>query len=163
DFERNTRATSGGKGAITTAPAGGACGAPVDAEVQTALAGGLDQPVKELSDRPENCTKDWDAVEAFMRQIRPVHGRRTLDAAAVGPTEVACVLRSLGTFGLPGDATGTDALEKKGDATGSRAQGAGGYNVPSLYGLAVGAPYLHHGQAATLQDLFDDSRWQNHL
>ena len=36
------------------------------------------------------------------------------------------------------------------------AQGQGGYNVPSLYGLALGAPYLHAGQARTLTELFDN-------
>ena len=44
----------------------------------------------------------------------------------------------------------------------ARAEGRAGYNVPSLYGLALGAPYLHHGQAATLSDLFSDARWNNH-
>ena len=43
-----------------------------------------------------------------------------------------------------------------------RAQGRGGYNVPSLYGVALGAPYLHHGQAATLTELFTEVRWQSH-
>ena len=36
-----------------------------------------------------------------------------------------------------------------------RAQGRLGYNVPSLYGLAVGAPYLHHGAVPTLRDLLE--------
>jgi hypothetical protein len=82
-------------------------------------------------------------------------------AAAVGPKQVTCVLRNAGTFGIPGNASTTDALEKNPDNT--RAQGRGGFNVPSLYGLALGAPYLHHGQAKTLEELFDDSRWEQHL
>jgi hypothetical protein len=81
--------------------------------------------------------------------------------AAVPPNSVACSLRRVGTFGLPGDAAGTDRLELK--ANGTRAQGAGGYNPPSLYGLSVGAPYLHHGQATTLAEVFTDGRWQAHL
>ena len=44
-----------------------------------------------------------------------------------------------------------------------RAQGRGGYNVPSLYGLALGAPYFHHGQAATLDELLGDPKWEQHL
>ncbi len=83
------------------------------------------------------------------------------EAAAVAPKQVSCVLRNIGTFGLPGDLSKTDALEKKPDGT--RAQGRGGYNVPSLYGMSLGAPYLHHGQAQTLEELFTDPRWQNHL
>jgi cytochrome c peroxidase len=34
------------------------------------------------------------------------------------------------------------------------AQGADGFNVPSLFGLSVGAPYLHAGNARTLEELF---------
>jgi YVTN family beta-propeller protein len=83
------------------------------------------------------------------------------EAAAVAPKQVSCVLRNIGTFGIPGDTAKTDALEKKPDGT--RAQGRGGFNVPSLYGMSLGAPYLHHGQAQTLEELFTDPRWQNHL
>jgi DNA-binding beta-propeller fold protein YncE len=79
----------------------------------------------------------------------------------IAPLRVACAMRNIGTFGLPGDVTLTNALEVKPDA--SRAQGRGGYNVPSLYGLALGAPYLHHGQARTLHELFSDPAWQDHL
>jgi hypothetical protein len=83
------------------------------------------------------------------------------EAAEVAVPQLACVLRNVGTFGVPDDAAGTDALEKR--ATGAlRAEGRVGYNVPSLYGLALGAPYLHHGQAPTLGDLFSDTRWNFH-
>ncbi len=44
----------------------------------------------------------------------------------------------------------------------SRAQGRLGYNLPSLYGLSLGAPYLHHGGAHTLAELFDDPKWKQH-
>ena len=82
------------------------------------------------------------------------------EAAVIAPPMVGCTLRNVGTFGIPGDAPATTSLEKKDD--GSRSEGRGGYNVPSLYGLAVGAPYLHHGQAVTLTDLFTSARWANH-
>ena len=55
----------------------------------------------------------------------------------------------------------TVALELKQDST-SRAQGKGGFNVPSLFGLSLGAPYLHHGQASTLDELFTDPKWLAH-
>ncbi|MCX5747278.1 MAG: hypothetical protein NT062_32830, partial [Proteobacteria bacterium] len=85
------------------------------------------------------------------------------EPAAVGIGQAACVLRNVGTFGIPGDATATDALEQRPLAGALvRAQGRGGYNIPSLYGLALGAPYLHHGQASTLDALFTDTRWQFH-
>ncbi|MBP6845220.1 MAG: YncE family protein [Kofleriaceae bacterium] len=73
------------------------------------------------------------------------------------PNQIACVLRNVGTFG-------GDALEQRlvnGNLV--RAQGRLGYNVPSLYGLAVGAPYLHHGGGSDLADLFDDPAWQAHI
>jgi len=73
------------------------------------------------------------------------------------PNQVACVLRNVGTFG-------SDALEQRlvnGNLV--RAQGRLGYNVPSLYGLAVGAPYLHHGGAVDLANLFDNPAWQAHI
>jgi cytochrome c553 len=81
----------------------------------------------------------------------------------IGIGQVACSLRNVGTFGAPGDTALTDALELR-PFQGSlvRAQGRAGYNVPSLYGLALGAPYLHHGQAPTLEELFADARWGFH-
>jgi YVTN family beta-propeller protein len=88
------------------------------------------------------------------------------DPKGLGPNQLACVLRNLGTFGVPGDAAATAALELKNDPTklssALRAQGRLGYNPPSLYGLALGAPYLHHGGAHTLAELFDDPKWKQH-
>jgi len=80
---------------------------------------------------------------------------------AVGVPQSACSLRNVGTFGVPMDTARTDELEVRPGAA-PRAQGRSGYNVPSLYGLALGAPYLHHGQAPTLKELFTDTRWQFH-
>lgn len=73
------------------------------------------------------------------------------------PNQVACVLRNVGTFG-------SDALEVRLNNAGAivRAQGRLGYNIPSLYGLAVGAPYLHHGGAGDLTELFDNPAWLAH-
>jgi DNA-binding beta-propeller fold protein YncE len=93
--------------------------------------------------------------------------------AGVPVLQIACSLRDVATFGVPSANPGTpaddaaakaatDALEVRGAGAPAIAEGFAGYNVPSLYGLAVGAPYLHHGQAATLADLFTDPRWINH-
>ncbi len=75
---------------------------------------------------------------------------------AIAPGQVACVLRNVGSFG-------GDALETR-LANGNvvRAQGRLGYNVPSLYGMALGAPYFHHGQVDSLEELFDDAAWAAH-
>ena len=82
------------------------------------------------------------------------------EPAPIAIAEVACVLRNVGTFGVPGDAAATDAIELR--PGNLRAEGRAGFNVPSLYGLALGAPYLHHGQAPTLTDLFTNPRWGFH-
>ena len=80
---------------------------------------------------------------------------------AIGFNQLACVLRNTGTFGVPGDDVATKALEVKNPGN-ARAQGRLGYNIPALYGLSLGAPYLHHGGARTLAELFDDPKWRQH-
>lgn len=88
------------------------------------------------------------------------------EAAPVAVRQAACSLRNVGTFGVAGDAKATDELELRIPAAStrapSRAEGRAGFNVPSLYGLALGAPYLHHGQAPTLRDLFTNPKWGFH-
>lgn len=113
--------------------------------------------------RPSTWPSTWN-YNTFETQTQPIISETTTgpaEAAAITPNQVSCVLRNISTFGVPGDTTSTDALEKKPD--GSRAQGRGGYNVPALYGLSVGAPYLHHGQAMSLTELINDSKWSSHL
>ena len=65
------------------------------------------------------------------------------------PEQVSCAIRNVQSFG-PAE------LEER-IVAGNRvkSQGAQGYNVPSLYGLQLGAPYLHSGLAATLDPLLD--------
>jgi len=90
----------------------------------------------------------------------PADATGPAEVTAIAPLQVACVVRNVGTFGIPGDTAATDVLELKNNNT--RAQGRGGYNIPSLYGLALGAPYLHHGQAKSLDDLFTLSAYEFH-
>jgi mono/diheme cytochrome c family protein len=90
----------------------------------------------------------------------PADATGPAEPTGIVPLQVACVVRNVGTFGIPGDQAATDALELK--SNGTRAQGRGGYNVPSLYGLAVGAPFLHHGQARSLDDLFTQTAYDFH-
>ncbi|HET7502253.1 MAG TPA: YncE family protein [Kofleriaceae bacterium] len=73
--------------------------------------------------------------------------------------QLACALRNVGTYGIPGDDGATTSFEVR---AGTPAEGRAGYNIPSLYGLRLGAPYLHHGQSPTLEDLFSNSKWKNH-
>lgn len=68
------------------------------------------------------------------------------------PQRHSCVMRKVGTFDADGpDGRGADELRQNGMA----AQGVDGFNVPSLLGMAVGAPYLHNGAAETLEELLD--------
>jgi len=82
------------------------------------------------------------------------------EGSALAPPQSFCSLRNVGTFGVAGDPGATDALEIR--APSGRAEGRGGYNIPSLYGLALGAPYLHHGQSPSLNDLFTNAAWGFH-
>ncbi|MCB9548259.1 MAG: hypothetical protein H6706_20770 [Myxococcales bacterium] len=61
----------------------------------------------------------------------------------------ACNIRDVGTFGAAGGAAEVRA-------NGQPAQGRNGFNVPSVMGMALGAPYLHNGAAATLDALLTD-------
>jgi YVTN family beta-propeller protein len=94
-------------------------------------------------------------------------------AVAVDPTgpaspgapilQLACALRNVSTFGVAGDVTLEVRPPIAGVETGFQpAQGRAGYNIPSLYSLALGAPFLHHGQSRSLDDLFSNAKWADH-
>ena len=77
------------------------------------------------------------------------------------PQRHFCVVRSVGTFGATG-AGGHGAEELR--QNGGNAQGVDGFNVPSLLGIGLGAPFLHNGAAQTLGDLLDpDGDHLSHL
>jgi YVTN family beta-propeller protein len=64
---------------------------------------------------------------------------------------IQCVLRDIGTFGV--GAPGVVVSERKEDMV-SEATGATGFNPPALLSASVGAPYLHAGNARTLEEVF---------
>jgi DNA-binding beta-propeller fold protein YncE/cytochrome c peroxidase len=76
-----------------------------------------------------------------------------VNGVTIGPERITCVLRNVGTFNA------ADPLERK--PTGDMAQGAMGYNPPSLLGVATTAPYFHNGSARTLAEVFD-ARYAQH-
>lgn len=78
------------------------------------------------------------------------------DGGAPALKRQACNIRNVGTFGAAG---GAEEVR----ANGQPAQGRNGFNPPSLLGLSVGAPYLHHGAAASLEDLLDVGRFSSHI
>jgi DNA-binding beta-propeller fold protein YncE len=76
--------------------------------------------------------------------------------------QINCVLRSVGTFPSAAGALKGLALpaappvwEVRSDMM-TPALGATGFNVPSLLGLSVGAPYFHAGNARTLEEAFHE-------
>jgi DNA-binding beta-propeller fold protein YncE/cytochrome c peroxidase len=85
----------------------------------------------------------------------------------IEPAQLRCVLRDVNTFGVFNNTAATDVLElKPPNAQGVQGRSQGefsGFNVPSLFGLAASAPYLHHGQADTLEALFTSEAYRDHL
>ena len=80
--------------------------------------------------------------------------------------QILCALRPVGTFNVAESGVGIAELRvdmktlAQGD--GNPAGEGRGYNVPSLLGASVGAPYLHAGNARTLEALFSDTFAQHH-
>ena len=67
-----------------------------------------------------------------------------------GPLKTLTIkyLEDVGTFDV------SNPLEIRDNAAASTAFGANGFNVPSLLSINYHAPYLHRGQAQTLEDVF---------
>jgi DNA-binding beta-propeller fold protein YncE len=76
------------------------------------------------------------------------------DDANGPPARHTCVARIVGTFDVEGPG-GHGAEEIRQNA--AAAQGVDGFNVPSLLGMATGAPFLHNGAAQSLEELLDPS------
>ena len=70
---------------------------------------------------------------------------------------IQCVLRNIGTFGVA--PSGVVISERREDMV-TEAAGALGFNPPSLLSASAGAPYLHAGQARTLEEVF--TAYPNH-
>ena len=105
--------------------------------------------------------KSWTPPSGFPLAITPALDQasrfmRFADGDVAALDQMQCILRPVGTFGA-GDAVTGALAELRGDMTtpaqGNRRNG-NGYNPPSLFGLQVGAPYLHAGGATTLESLF---------
>ncbi len=77
------------------------------------------------------------------------------------PARHSCAVRIVDTFGASGpDDRGATEVRQNGGA----AQGVDGFNVPSLFGVSMGGPFLHNGAAETLEDLLDPTGdFGNHL
>ncbi|MEM6927451.1 MAG: hypothetical protein AAF602_11005, partial [Myxococcota bacterium] len=77
-----------------------------------------------------------------------------------GINQHACVLRNVRTFESPTAAEG--ALEVRRNMV-AIAQGQAGFNIPSLFNLQAGAPYLHNGRFETLTEFLLDTNDTEHI
>lgn len=95
-------------------------------------------------------------------------GMDPLDALyppASAADQINCVLRDVGTFpaqtaGAPANTSGiapqgAPVVRELRQDMKTLALGVTGFNIPSLLGLSLGAPYFHAGNARTLEELFD--------
>jgi YVTN family beta-propeller protein len=80
--------------------------------------------------------------------------------------QILCAVRPVGSFNVA--EAGVGIAELRADMV-TPAQGDGnpagegrGYNVPSLLGVSTGAPYMHAGNARTLEALFSGTFAQHH-
>jgi len=116
-------------------------------------------------------TTAWPAMGSFPSALFPAAtpANRVMRFGSTNPSafdQILCTLRPVGTFGVAEQGAGVAELRIDMMTT---AQGNGdmngdgkGYNVPSLLGLSTGAPYLHAGQARTLEALFSDTFASHH-
>jgi len=101
----------------------------------------------------------WAPPAGFPAALLPAADQRFVRFAngnAAAFDQLQCILRPVGTF-AKADALMGQVVERRQDMT-TPAQGdqtnGNGFNPPSLFGMQVGAPYLHAGGAATLESLF---------
>jgi YVTN family beta-propeller protein len=111
--------------------------------------------------------KAWDGATivaaGFPAELLPATtGNQFMRFAAAGGDQIQCVLRNVGTFAVsPADVHVVEKNAGGGVAQGNMDDGKG-YNVPSILGMSVGAPYFHAGNARTLEELFDTTFAAHH-
>jgi hypothetical protein len=104
--------------------------------------------------------KTWSPPAAFPAALLPATSNRFMRFPATNGNldQIQCALRPVGTFNVADALSGI--AELRADMT-TAAQGnetdGKGYNPPSLLAMQTGAPYLHAGQAATLENLFSST------
>lgn len=103
-------------------------------------------------------TKTWDAPSGFPAGLlpAPAGGRfmRSDNGNAAAFDSIQCILRPVGTFGVGDGFAGVAELRQDMTTPGQGNEAsAKGFNPPSLLGVSVGAPYMHAGNAATLESM----------
>jgi hypothetical protein len=90
--------------------------------------------------------------------------------AGAGDDQIRCALRDVGTFPVQAGASNIQGVtpvaapvvsEVRQDGL-TLAQGQMGFNVPTLFGLSLGAPYFHAGNARTLEEVFNSATFARH-
>ena len=109
-------------------------------------------------------TKAWDGAaltaSGFPAALLPaaVTTNQVMRFAAAGGDQIQCVLRSVGTYGVGAPGVGVNELRQDMLTLGQGGvEGGKGFNVPSLLGLSIGAPYFHAGNARTLEDVLTNT------
>ena len=72
--------------------------------------------------------------------------------------QIQCILRNVGTYGMSPGAINVLELRTNMMTAGQgdpAKDGSMGFNVPSMLGMQVGAPYFHAGNARTLEEALD--------
>jgi YVTN family beta-propeller protein len=116
-------------------------------------------------------TTAWPALNGFPAALLPATtpADQVMRFGSTNPSlfdQILCTLRPVGTFGVAETGAGiaelridmATAAQGNGDASGN----GKGYNVPSLLNVVTGAPYLHGGQARTLEALFSTTFAEHH-
>ncbi len=102
-------------------------------------------------------TKAWTPPTGFPLALLPATTNRFMrfPSANAGLDQIQCMLRPVGTFNVGDALAGISELRQDMTTQGQGNEADGkGFNPPSLLGLATGAPYLHAGQATSLESLF---------
>ncbi|MFO0608244.1 MAG: hypothetical protein U0324_34075 [Polyangiales bacterium] len=108
-------------------------------------------------------TTSWTRPTNFPTSVLPTMNTFRLAPFDPGNDQLTCVLRNVGTWAMnTGVApTGVGLLEVRANMV-TASQGATGFTPPSLLGAAYGAPYLHAGNARSLEELFSDTFAAHH-
>lgn len=109
----------------------------------------------------------WAPPAGFPPDLLPIAGGApptpVMRTAAAGGDQIQCILRNVSTFGVAEAGVGIAELRQDMTTVGQgNANNGKGYNPPSLFGMATGAPYLHAGNARTLEALFTDTFRKHH-
>ncbi|WP_146649357.1 YncE family protein [Labilithrix luteola] len=117
-------------------------------------------------------SRSWSAAESsgFPPALLPVDAGnaalQTMRYSGGNPAaldQMVCLLRPVGTFNVAEPGVGVSELRRDmaTPAQGNEASGTG-FNVPSLLGMGVNAPYFHAGNARTLEAALSDTFLAHH-